>query len=745
MVASSSGHGSLIGSTLGGYEVMALIGRGAMGAVYLARDVKLGRQVALKVLLGSLARNPESVKQFHLEAQAAAPLNHPGIVRIYSAGIESGTPYIAMEFVDGEPLDRFLQRKGHIDWDVALHIGGKIAQALDAAHKNRVIHSDIKPANIMLDKSGGIRLADFGIARIQSKDGSSSSGAGFLGTPQYMSPEQATNKNVGPSSDLYSLGVVLYQLISGQLPFHGESSMALIKSICTEEATRIDKLIPEVPDDVSRFVAYLMEKDPKSRPANAKVAVEMISRLLRQQGDVSSYQSSLSVFLKEETEVRPFSKVYDEKKSAPTKKQKSSQNSKNESRIIPWEKIGRIGFVSLLFLAGVLIGALKNVESSIDLSTPSPILEGSAQRQISSGLELYSLDTNGYFITGLRWNENNSELLLEAHGKEISANSGRVGIVNLNLATGQWKNVLSPTVPDGKRPYIQPVFQPVLNLSENEHYHQAIPAISHIQSKKKVVGISIPRDRFYANPDILWTIPDNRWRHSIDSAGVSTEPSTAILSPDGQMMALLLYDESGDFGYIAELALDEPNRDPTRKTTAGNEILASSIRYSKDGNYITYIRRRATGDGELWMVRSRQSETNGKRILSAVQNGGYSFNSLATKVVVQKTSTDNPISEIEIIVVRNNRTERKLGLGEVGIDCWLPQNKGLIINQYQDDGTFQWAQVDFENDYKTTTLTRVSTGTSDSYSLSRDGTHLAGAIRNREIPTVLVMKLNGAG
>jgi serine/threonine-protein kinase len=159
MASDSKTQGSLIGTQLGAYEVEALIGRGAMGSVYLARDIKLRRHVALKVLLGSLARTPSIVKQFRAEAQAAAPLNHPNIVRIYSAGMESGTPYIAMEFVDGEPLDRFLGRHGKISWDVALHVGAQVAAALDCAHQHGIVHRDVKPSNILVDRKGGVRKA----------------------------------------------------------------------------------------------------------------------------------------------------------------------------------------------------------------------------------------------------------------------------------------------------------------------------------------------------------------------------------------------------------------------------------------------------------------------------------------------------------------------------------------------------------------------------------------------------------
>ncbi len=256
MASTAGSQGTLIGATLGGYQVESLIGRGAMGTVYLARDLKLNRQVALKVLLGSLARTPSVVKQFHLEAQAAAPLKHPGIVRIYSAGVERGTPFIAMEFVDGEPLDRFLRRTGPLKWQHAFHIGAQVALALDCAHRNDIVHRDVKPSNIMLDKSGRIRLADFGIANIQS-EGAGKSGPAVMGTPQYMSPEQCTGQSVGPPSDLFALGVILYQMMCGEMPFTGESSMALVKAICTEHPRRLSDRMPDVPDDVARFVSFM--------------------------------------------------------------------------------------------------------------------------------------------------------------------------------------------------------------------------------------------------------------------------------------------------------------------------------------------------------------------------------------------------------------------------------------------------------------------------------------------------------
>ncbi len=150
--------------------------------MYLAEDTALRRYVALKVLLGNLARNPSLVRLMQLEAKAAAPLQHPNIVRIYSAGIDQGTPYISMEYVEGEPLDRFLKRHGRLHWTNAFYIAGQVAEALRYTHSRGVIHRDVKPANILLDRNGRARLTDFGIANIQAEKKDLPEAAGFLGT-----------------------------------------------------------------------------------------------------------------------------------------------------------------------------------------------------------------------------------------------------------------------------------------------------------------------------------------------------------------------------------------------------------------------------------------------------------------------------------------------------------------------------------------------------------------------------------
>jgi serine/threonine protein kinase len=435
MVAHAGGQGSLMGATIGGYEVVALIGRGAMGAVYLARDVKLNRLVALKVLLGSLAKSPTLVKQFYQEAQASAPLNHPSIVRVYSAGIEDGTPYIAMEYVEGEPLDRSLKRKGRMKWDVALHIGYKLAQGLEHAHNAGIVHRDIKPSNIMLDKHGGMRLADFGIAKIQS-DGASSDGDSFLGTPQYMSPEQATNGNIGPSSDIYSLGVTLHQMISGELPFIGESSIALINSICNDEPPRLNKKNDEIPDDVARFVAYLLEKSPQNRPANAKVVYSMMQRLMRQKGESSSLSDGLSEFIQGEMEIRAFQSLTEKSTTSINKKVKPSSNTSDSSRVDFKRVISlvlRVAIVSIIAIASFWLPTLTQGQATVDLALSIPVKNELEYIELSESIDLYQLSSNAYSFSNVRWIGDESVVWLEVSGHDGMITHQDIGVMGIDV------------------------------------------------------------------------------------------------------------------------------------------------------------------------------------------------------------------------------------------------------------------------------------------------------------------------
>jgi len=209
------------------YRIVQPLGNGGMAEVYLAHDDILDRDVALKVMSGRYASDEEFVERFKREAQSAAALSHPNIVSIFDRGAsEDGTYYIAMEYLPGGTLKDHITKRGALPPRTAAAVALQIAEALCAAHERGVIHRDIKPHNILITESGDVKVTDFGIARAASSSTMTRTGS-ILGTAHYISPEQAMGEPVGPASDLYSLGVVLYEMLTGELPFDAETPLGI--------------------------------------------------------------------------------------------------------------------------------------------------------------------------------------------------------------------------------------------------------------------------------------------------------------------------------------------------------------------------------------------------------------------------------------------------------------------------------------------------------------------------------------
>ncbi|MBX7257417.1 MAG: protein kinase [Candidatus Hydrogenedentes bacterium] len=265
---------------VGDYVLLRRLGRGGMGKVYLARDVLLDRLVALKVLNGSFASDPSLVKRFRREAKAAAQLNHPNIVRVYAVREEKKVPYIAMEYVEGQTLEQMLAASGPMPWQRALDIVRQVAEALACAHSNGIVHRDIKPGNVLIDTNGLVRVTDFGLAKfVNATSGITSDGA-FLGTPQYMSPEHCGAGEISPASDVFSLGVMLYEMLCGQRPFKGDTPMMLVKQISMDPVSPLELAVPNLPQSVYDLVNNLLEKDPKHRLASGPDLLGAIKNIL---------------------------------------------------------------------------------------------------------------------------------------------------------------------------------------------------------------------------------------------------------------------------------------------------------------------------------------------------------------------------------------------------------------------------------------------------------------------------------
>ncbi|HKN47518.1 MAG TPA: serine/threonine-protein kinase, partial [Candidatus Polarisedimenticolia bacterium] len=250
--------------TIARYEILEEVGRGAMGAVYKARDPRIGRIVALKTIAFAFPLGPgeeeEFLKRFYHEAQVAGRLNHPNIVTIYDVGEKGseGDAYISMEFVTGTTLQELLAGGGRLPLAQVSELFGQLAGALDYAHENGVVHRDIKPANIILTESGQGKILDFGIARLAA--GGLTRPGRFFGTPNYMSPEQVTGLEVDGRADQFSLAVILYQLLTGEKPFVGESVTAISYQVVNVDPPPVSKLNPTLLPSFDRIIRKALSK-----------------------------------------------------------------------------------------------------------------------------------------------------------------------------------------------------------------------------------------------------------------------------------------------------------------------------------------------------------------------------------------------------------------------------------------------------------------------------------------------------
>ncbi|WP_299461406.1 serine/threonine-protein kinase, partial [uncultured Gimesia sp.] len=301
-----SDHPDLLG-TLGEYQIQEVIGQGGMGIVFRALDPKLNRIVAIKVMSPLLAVNPNARKRFLREAQAAAAVSHPHIVTIHAVD-EDKLPYLVMEYVVGQSLQEKLDKVGSLGVTEILRIGNQVAEGLAAAHKQGLIHRDIKPANILLENGvERVKITDFGLARAVDDVTITKTGE-VSGTPQYMSPEQATGDRVDQRSDLFSLGAVLYAMCTGRSPFRASNLVAVVRRVCDDTPRPIQDVNEEIPDWLIEIIDCLLEKRPADRFQTASEVAELLGThlaIVQQPGMIPAIERKLLRPPRQNTTVPP--------------------------------------------------------------------------------------------------------------------------------------------------------------------------------------------------------------------------------------------------------------------------------------------------------------------------------------------------------------------------------------------------------------------------------------------------------
>ncbi|MFO0969033.1 MAG: WD40 repeat domain-containing serine/threonine protein kinase [Gemmataceae bacterium] len=331
------------------YRVLKVLGEGDMGIVFQAEDTTLKRHVALKVMKPQLAANPIHKERFLREAHATAKLRDDHIVTIYEVGEKNGVPFIAMEFLEGMPLDQWLAKGRNPSILQTLRLGRQLALGLAAAHDKGLIHRDIKPGNLWIEASGGgrIKILDFGLVRHKEDDVNITRSGTIVGTPAYMSPEQARGLKLDQRSDLFSLGCVLYRLVTGQIPFPGQTTMAILTSLAVDRPKAVHEHNAEAPRGLADLIHKLLAKEPEARPATARSVAQALLALEKEQTGLQTQTIAAALPIAEPidtTVIEPAPRI------------------RRKRRWLRWA-----GFAGLAFLVLVVLHALTNPKGTLDV------------------------------------------------------------------------------------------------------------------------------------------------------------------------------------------------------------------------------------------------------------------------------------------------------------------------------------------------------------------------------------------
>ena len=726
---------------LGNYELFEEIGRGGMGIVYRALDLSLDRVVAVKILRDDLRTQPQIVSRFNREAKAAACLDHPNIVQIYAVGNVDGTPYIAMEYVDAAPLSALMQRESNMDWDQALDIARQVAAALACAHDSHVIHRDIKPPNILITDEGRAYVTDFGIAKILTSDDHLTIDGSRLGTPHYMSPERCKNGDLTGASDLYSLGVLLFQMLSGRLPYEAASSIELIRRIVSEPPYRLRQFRPDLPEQVEHLVAWMIEKQPKYRPPDGRIVVEAIQRVRQGRSLDTNTGPMLSVL----ADYRQASgRAMSQRSVAPPQRLASGLTPITEVLPLSWRRKIRLAGIAALCAIPVLLAVFHVIRGETTLDSAVVNMENDpslwfVEDQVAefqdeaTGVVRARLNLPGYAISSAGWTGAPGALVVQLDRASDAHHEGR--------------RTMCAVMPEPRRASI--VVPPELSL----HNAEGIPPIAALAFPHHVVAGSRFAGRWLA--DVAYLEAEGRTPSRVlaacptdgtDAAGPvllhvlpeAARASVAAVHPNGLRVAVAL--ATGSTGERVVEWTQPVGRDLSAERTlipAGAPVIA--MQYSPDGARLAILRKEAAGRQALWIVSASAVSAETAPIMEGdLTLGSRAFSPNGRLLAVAETREDGP-SRVLLVRTEDGRIEAELGEGVCA--SWHGARNALVLISADRKSTPQLWAVEATATHRRFQLTHLERGVQPPCDLSEDGAWAVSVSGAEELPSLVFVDL----
>ncbi len=732
----------------GNYEIIETVGHGGMGIVYRAQDLTLGRQVALKVLRDDLRRQAHLVARFQREAEAFATLNHPNIVHIYGVGKVGRIPYIAMEFIEGIPLSKLMKKERRIPWERALDYGEQVARALACAHDCHIIHRDIKPGNILIDQDGHAFVTDFGIAKVLTAETQLTVDGSRLGTPQYMSPERCLNREVTASSDIYSLGVVVFQMISGRLPHEAPTSVRLIEHIIAEPPSRLSEHAADIPDNVERLVAYMTERKPEDRPADAHRLVEAIARVRAGQPLYEGGHGSAALASLREELATPAPRI-------------GSTGAAGDDTLVRLARRVRAGWAAMpraahYFMGAAALGAAAMVLSTAIVKTMTEGMAFDVVRQAvhsdsqwgqSAAVASFTDETDGVVLVQFHlpdyqfgqavWSGSGESVALEftAGGQPSLARTSVIGVAE---PSARRASLAVPPVaaPPGHR-------RPALSLLGSNGAAEGTPLLflARTPAPPAVGGVStrvyrVPWERPGVEPGLALDLSSPQATlldRPLDLSGTLI----AAASLDGTMLAVAM-SSSGSQWRVYETRFPEDGGEARWQSVTGWGGAVRALYYAPGGERLALVRA-TDGDGDQLVVVQRASGTeividSGRIVLS-----GGCFSPNGQTIVYAKRENDGTYG-----IWRAPMSGAAPGstLGPGSAVAWHPSGRYLVAVAPDRMGRNQLWHVDRDRPDARQQLTFLDTGTGGTCYVSPSGRWAAAAKAEGFAPAVVLVDLD---